>query len=1265
MEVEDSMLAAVLLRRMQEREQEQIDGRGARSGDFGQSREPVAVAAAAKTMRTGKATQAAPATVGRRRVREEASEGEKGAYESAALRRKLAQAEVELESLRDSRSEMLAASSREHEHAAAEMEALREELIRARAAENEARKHMLVLAEDNKKLAVEVDVYVEKLDACAERLAASERRQQDAAEAVGEGKLAIADLEQRLREATLENKVLLTQKDDLVRRSRSHDTSMSDAVYTMEDKLAAITVSSQQQQQQALKQMDEYKRGLLIAERNKRTLVDKVVDALDAIARCLDGAIASHGGGKRVPTKVTARADTKASGAATAEKRGGRRQQHAATIGTGAADGGPGSGAGAGLSRGAKVFFSSNVPAVLLAKFNSVVDKVNALAAVYVSATNDVHGLRNELQLIRRQRQEESHEHEVRAKLQSAEHAKATASLRAADEAVKEKKQTIVGLHNDVDVFKRHATLANENNLVYQHCVATACDALQRTLAAATSIEYFPKRPVGTPVAHVDVGAGESGADARTADLVAGNAFDVDNLCSCLSDFVRLVDVSMKDRHKASAKQEERIALDEHEKREQRRELTERATEIAKLREEVETLTAATAEGERKLGEEQETHSAALAIIKGEVERERQLCMEKEREREDEHAAQAKRQEHVIETLLNGFVFLSRHLVATTTTTVANVNNAHKRRVGRLLDAKELLTALLLEQSGRCHTLAGLLEESLLQGGVSESGAGTGKASTYTRPSRFRIAVCAVIAARKLARLLAEPTRRGHCGDAVLTVHVPNSDGGEPIPFSVWWGGADAFSRAATTETSVSAAEPSTAESAALGETIFSICGKAHTWMATSDAGALADAASGAIELFDLLSAGGKSPLPSSLPRQSKKTAASAARTTPYGARLRAGDASRSRSVGLYSSSLLVGVKVGPSAPRVSGRLPSRFDTFVEAARTSLNEMDALLTSAASAANQHRRDLSHERHTVVALSADVDRLRNELARAESDGQRMQRELRDSVPLERARELEEVVAKLRRTTHEKESQLEAARERLRELQEASDGARAANEGLKQQIVNYQQQQVFFKTEVGNELQRSTKLQQKLDEAKAKVTSLESSYNEVEAGLRESRAIQRKAEDARASAIEEMSLVKRQLDKQASIGIAQVSAIQEAVQIAKRAEEEVTKSRRQQQLQQQTIERMRSENTKQKHRSLLLREELYSSRHALDDIQSQLRLTEAGVDVDMGFGGVAIAAPALPPSPAAAAKGSYIEMAKAELAAIRGAAKSKLGLIEGGS
>ena len=199
--------------------------------------------------------------------------------------------------------------------------------------------------------------------------------------------------------------------------------------------------------------------------------------------------------------------------------------------------------------------------------------------------------------------------------------------------------------------------------------------------------------------------------------------------------------------------------------------------------------------------------------------------------------------------------------------------------------------------------------------------------------------------------------------------------------------------------------------------------------------------------------------------------------------------------------------------------------------------------------------------------------------------------------------------------------------------------------------------------------SAALARGLDEAKAKVTSLEGSYNEVETSLRESRAIQRQAEESRAAAVEEMSHVKRQMDKQASIGMAQVSAIQEAVQIAKRAEEEVTKSRRQQLMQQETIERMRTENSKQKQRSILLREELYSSRHALDDIQSQLRLTNVADSSGNTLGhragmGVSHAPPAaLPPSPSVP-RNSYIDMARAELAAIRGAAKSKLGLIDDG-
>lgn len=1303
-EEEEALFAAALLRRMQEHEDGYHDvmRRSTRTAPTSSSTPPRQQQAATTSAMRPKVAMTARQDLNdtniddkeNTRVREmQARRDQNVEQEKAVLRNRLMKAETELESLRNSRDHMAATSSREHEHAAAEIESLREKVLHARAAENEAKRQMLVLVEENKKLKVEVDVIGEKLDVCAEKLSTSERRQHDATEAVGEGNLMIADLEQQLREMALENKLLHKQKNDLVQRNRSHDSSMSDAVYTMEDKLAAITVSSQQQQQQALRQVDEYKRGLFVAERNKITLVDKVVDALDGISRCLDGAIGSHSGGhtgggggsgsKRVPSGSGTKNSVVGAGTISSEKRSSSSKQRTSTRTRSTEDGGEAMAAcniarvGGGASGGSKVFFSSNIPTVLLSKLNAVVDKVNALSSVYAASSNDVYTLRNELQLIKRQRQEEAHEHEVRTKLQSAENAKATASLRAADEDVKEKKQSIVSLKNDVDVFRRHATVASENNLVYQHCVATACDSLQRTLSASTNIEYFPKRPLGTTMAHV-VGASESDATAggqpssRIADLVAGNAFDVDNLCTCLSDFVRLVDVSMKDSYKARKSQDELLTTHEQHLHDSRRELTDRAAEIAKLKGEIEALASAVAEREKKLSEEQETHSATLAIIKTEVDGEREEFMKKQSAFEEEREELAQRHERDVATLFNGFMFLARHLVATTTTAVANANNAHTRRIDRLLDAKELLTSLLLEQSGRCQTLAELLTRSLIQSGTD--GEGVVASASYTTPSRFRIAVCAVLASKKMMRLLSERTGRdGAMG--VLTVQLMASNASrsastgdhELIPFSI-----------------LRPAVMSAEIDSDLAEKIFTISGKASAWMTSHDITAFTSAASGAIELFDMLSAS-LSPATdaSSSIRPTRRSHRADARMSSAPTTVRGilgSTTAKSKAVsggrGNYSRILLAGSlrhSTGSSSSIVDAR--TRFDAFVNAARKSLSEIDSVLASAASVAHQHRQDLNHERHTVVTLSADLDRLRERLTRTEADGRRMEQELRDSIPVTKALELETVIAKLRRTVKEQQSQLKAMQESVDQLQESSDGVRSANEKLKQQIVSYQQQQIFFKSEAENELQRSTRLQQLLDEAKSKVVSLEGSYSEVEASLREARMIQCKAEDSRAEAIEEMNHMKRQMDKQSSIGVAQVSAIQEAVQIAKRAEEEVTKSRRQQLLQHETIQRMRTENSKEKQRSILLREELYSSRHALDDIQSQLRLTDAlgsstaavpGINLGhrAGIGmGVAQAAPAaLPPSPSVT-KNSYIDMARAELAAIRGAAKSKLGLIDG--
>ena len=1296
-EEEEALFEAALLRKIQENEDVQ------RGGMRKSTRTVLTMASTPprpQAARTTKLAMMMPTTTTTRDLKDSTSNDDKEnarvqemraqweetvKHEKAALRNRLVKAETELASLRSSRDQVVATSSREHEHAAAEIEALREQLLRARAGENEAKRQTLILVEENKKLKVEVDVLSEKLDVCAEKLSTSERRHHDATEAVGESNLIIADLEQQLREVSLESKLLLKQKNELVQRNRSHDASMSDAVYTMEDKLAAITVSSQQQQQQALRQMDEYKRGLLIAERNKLTLVDKVVDALDGISRCLDGAIGSRSSGadgsgskQRMAMDSNTKARRVAAGKSASEMRssgtiGSKSRTHSRVRSV--EDGGESAGAnttahcvGGGSSSsssGSKVFFSSNIPAVLLSKLNAVVDKVNALSSVYAASSNDVYALRNELQLIKRQRKEEAHEHEVRTKMQSAEHAKATASLRAADEAVKEKKQSIVGLKNDVDVFRRHATVASENNLVYQHCVATACDSLQRTLSASTNIEYFPKRPLNTPMAHV-VGSSVSASDAtaggqpssQVGDLVAGNAFDVDNLCTCLSDFVRLVDVSMKDSFKARKTQDELLATHEQHLHASRRELTDRAAEIAKLKGEIEVLSSTVADREKKLGEERDTHSATLAIIKTEVDGERDEFMKKQSAFEEEREELVRRNEGDVANLLNGFMFLARHLVATTTTAVANANNMYTRRIDRLLDAKELLTSLLLEESGRCHTLAELLSRSLVQSGTIGKDE-TASSASYTTPSRFRIAICAVLAAKKMMRLLSERTKHNDA-TGVVTVQVmsgrKNAAGSsqDPVPFSV-----------------VCPAVMSAAVDADLGEKIFAISERARAWMTSHhDIDAFKSAASGAVELFDILSTGLS---PSASTRiGSNRANPRTVSATHRGIREIDG---RSRAIsggrrGQYSNSLLAGsLHYSTRRSTTSLETRTRFDTFVDAARRSLSEIDSLLSSAVSTAHQHRRDLNQERHTIVTLSAELDRLREQLTRTEADGRRMMKELSDSIPVTKALELETVITKLRKTVKDKESQLQALQESMDELQKSSDGVRAANEAFKQQIVGYQQQQIFFKSEAETELQRSTRLQQLLDEAKAKVTSLEGSYNEVETSLRESRAIQRQAEESRAAAVEEMSHVKRQMDKQASIGMAQVSAIQEAVQIAKRAEEEVTKSRRQQLMQQETIERMRTENSKQKQRSILLREELYSSRHALDDIQSQLRLTNVADSSGNTLGhragmGVSHAPPAaLPPSPSVP-RNSYIDMARAELAAIRGAAKSKLGLIDDG-
>ena len=84
-----------------------------------------------------------------------------------------------------------------------------------------------------------------------------------------------------------------------------------------------------------------------------------------------------------------------------------------------------------------------------------------------------------------------------------------------------------------------------------------------------------------------------------------------------------------------------------------------------------------------------------------------------------------------------------------------------------------------------------------------------------------------------------------------------------------------------------------------------------------------------------------------------------------------------------------------------------------------------------------------------------------------------------------------------------------------------------------------------------------------------------------------------------------------------------------------------------------------NKKENHRSLLLREELYASRHSIEGLQKRLQLK----DVDKASDGIKLASNrALPSTPVSSQKREYLETVRAELNTIRSVAESKLGLLE---
>ena len=90
-------------------------------------------------------------------------------------------------------------------------------------------------------------------------------------------------------------------------------------------------------------------------------------------------------------------------------------------------------------------------------------------------------------------------------------------------------------------------------------------------------------------------------------------------------------------------------------------------------------------------------------------------------------------------------------------------------------------------------------------------------------------------------------------------------------------------------------------------------------------------------------------------------------------------------------------------------------------------------------------------------------------------------------------------------------------------------------------------------------------------------------------------------------------------------------------------------------------MKEEKDKHAHRALLMREEVYASRHSLSDIQNRLRLA-GPADDGAGAYGVdgrrALPGAAPPPPIEARSKREYISLARAELQSIREDARAKL-------
>ena len=1133
-----------------------------------------------------------------------------------ALRLKLMRAETELANIRDQKHQILVTNNRQQEQTTTELDEMKDALMQSKVVDSKNKRQLLLLAESNKKLTVELNVCKESVVAAQEKLSIAERIQHQHLQNIQEHEQHITQLKTQVQEQDMEINVLQKQKNELTLKKLSSG-SVNDVVSTMEDKLASITLSSQQEEQKQQAKIDEYKRGLLIAEKNKLVLVDKVVDALDGVVRNIDIMMKSKvlNGIEDINKENDDDADLNS----TNKKRSYRlnsievnsKPQRAQRVS---------------LNSTSKVFFSNNMPSVMLSKLNKLMDRVNAMSSALASLSNENKGLRYQLQRNQRQRYEDKRELDLKLKLVSKERDDMKMLLKDAKENIEESKQSINGLKNDSSKCKRQANISKNNATLLFQSMDAACTSLQQTLRENTSIEYFPSRPT----------TGESVASSlSSAGVNVSSVMDIESLTSCLHILVQHVCASLSDLKESNGSKEDVIQQTKSQIESLRDNLSGLSTENARLKEEVTNAVASVKEYEQKLESTKEKQEKKLAEVRSHSESERAEMQHKYEQEEQVYVQKQSELETQLESMKYGFIFLAHHTVAAMTKMTGEQNNA-KRTNEMLVRMRGLLLNSLLASNYRCRVVMELLSRSLEQCGSNTDS----NLQAFTKTSKFRVIGKAILVCTRMRSIL-HHKEKVTSRDRIATFFVKSATASDSIPFVLFEDGLELMS-----------SKNGSSVSSRYYDGAMSICKQLATLQepsagavtsASTKQACLTAAAAETIKLFDEIAkanAGAERMIGCNGDEQDSST-------NPFG--------SMSSCVfnGPYSRTMRKSM-----SREFAGKSQSKEDSFrkyVKAVDKALDYVDNVMESSKAMNN----NLKEERCSVLSLTSNIEKMQSKIAALERIENEMKMQLNSSVPVKQLHDLETVIAKLTKTIKKQQNQMETLRGELLQHQKCNSEMQISNESLRDQIVNYQQQQVFFKTEIDSESNRCNKLEQTLQRYNDQMESLEQSNASLNSELNKSKKKCSEEEDLRSRAMEEMKKMKFQMDKQASVGVAQISAIQEAVQIARRAEEEVEKSRTKQELQRQTIESMKAANKKENHRSLLLREELYASRHSIEGLQKRLQLK----DVDKASDGIKLASNrALPSTPVSSQKREYLETVRAELNTIRSVAESKLGLLE---